>query len=271
MYLHIGEIANILFVGSGGTGGYIIPSVMRMINSAPERKVKRTTVYIADDDIVEEKNISRQNFIFSDIGKYKAEVMSTRYGNLFNVRSKYITERIDKSKLESIFPVTSSYYNLVNIIIDSVDNNASRLEIDTFLKKYKYRQGSNFYWISSGNSDKDGQVVISKFDKYRQSKTVVDLWPDAFTKEQLKLDAEREEAANCAINAEVNPQSIAINEMAATIVRNLMYSMIYDTRLDHTVFLFDRKNDIIKLKEGEGLAIKTTEQDISDLNNLLGS
>jgi molybdopterin/thiamine biosynthesis adenylyltransferase len=38
-----------------------------------------STIYLVDDDVVEGKNLLRQNFISVDIGQYKARVLAQRY------------------------------------------------------------------------------------------------------------------------------------------------------------------------------------------------
>ena len=58
----------IILIGAGGTGGYIAPHLYR-IAYASGRKVQ---IIIADGDIVEKKNLIRQNFADCDIGKNKA-------------------------------------------------------------------------------------------------------------------------------------------------------------------------------------------------------
>ena len=65
----------IIMLGAGGTGGYIAPHLYRLLHTL-ERPVK---VIIVDGDIVEEKNLIRQNFVASDIGRNKAQVLAERY------------------------------------------------------------------------------------------------------------------------------------------------------------------------------------------------
>ena len=233
----------VIFIGAGGTNGYAIPSILRMLSFSNITN-PNFDVIIADNDIIENKNIARQNFIYSDIGKYKAEVMALRYGTLFNIRTRFINERIDKNKLSVLINNSYGFYRNV-LIIEAVDNNASRLMIKNTISSSNMKR--NVYWLSSGNSDKDGQVILSMHSKYMNTRTVVDIWPEAFTKESLKAEADREEAANCAVNAVVNPQSIAINETAASILRNITYSLIYDKTIENTVYLFDRMNNINNL------------------------
>lgn len=65
----------IVLVGTGGTGGYIVPQLYRLLY-ALDRPIR---VILCDGDLVEEKNLGRQNFIEADLGKNKAMVLAERY------------------------------------------------------------------------------------------------------------------------------------------------------------------------------------------------
>ena len=55
----------IVMLGAGGTGGHIAPHLYRLLY-ALERPVR---FIICDGDIVEEKNLVRQNFTPADLGQ----------------------------------------------------------------------------------------------------------------------------------------------------------------------------------------------------------
>ena len=71
---------NIYIIGAGGTGGYLAQDLARYIAVRTEEKYNFT---IVDGDVVEEKNLIRQNFIENDIGKNKAKVLAERYSKAF--------------------------------------------------------------------------------------------------------------------------------------------------------------------------------------------
>ena len=48
-------------VGCGGTGSWLVPSLGRIARTL-SRQGKTTTLILIDADIVEQKNVSRQNF-----------------------------------------------------------------------------------------------------------------------------------------------------------------------------------------------------------------
>ena len=64
----------ILIIGVGGIGSYLVGLLA---------KIDRFNITVADPDIVEEKNLSYQNFGEEDVGKNKALVMK-EYFNLYN-------------------------------------------------------------------------------------------------------------------------------------------------------------------------------------------
>ncbi len=59
----------IVMIGAGGTGGYTIQRLSKMMNAFDSVK---SFLLIADPDSVEEKNLLRQPFIQQDIGLKKA-------------------------------------------------------------------------------------------------------------------------------------------------------------------------------------------------------
>lgn len=65
----------ILLLGAGGTGGYVAPHLYRLMHTL-NRTVR---INIVDGDLVEAKNLVRQNFCAADLGENKAKVLATRY------------------------------------------------------------------------------------------------------------------------------------------------------------------------------------------------
>lgn len=179
-------------VGAGGTGGHLIPNLSRLIslvNKDKEEKEKYTLTII-DADLVEEKNLIRQNFTMRDIGKNKAEVMANRYGRAFSMDigfyPKYINSPIELFELvnnvllaksdirllterykEKEIKERADYNNLFSsylgrdmpVFIDCTDNNKTRLIINDVHKALGQVVGNNIF-ISSGNEERSGQVIF---------------------------------------------------------------------------------------------------------------
>ena len=66
---------HIVMIGCGGTGGHIAPHLYRLLYSV----FRPSTVILCDGDLVEKKNLVRQNFVSCDLGRNKAEVLAERY------------------------------------------------------------------------------------------------------------------------------------------------------------------------------------------------
>mgnify|MGYP002603657289 CR=1 FL=1 len=64
----------IIVIGAGGTGGYVVPHLYR-IGFSSEHQIR---IVVCDGDVVEEKNLIRQNFVHQDIGRNKAQVLAER-------------------------------------------------------------------------------------------------------------------------------------------------------------------------------------------------
>jgi len=91
---------------------------------------------ICDGDIVEEKNLVRQNFTPADLGENKAKVLAERYSSVFGMETEYVPEFIESgerllSMLQARSFPTGPYWHSPTvkelvILIGAVDNNKSR-------------------------------------------------------------------------------------------------------------------------------------------------
>ena len=122
----------IVMLGAGGTGGHIAPHLYRLLY-ALERPVR---FILCDGDIVEEKNLVRQNFTPADLGENKAKVLAERYSSVFGMETEYVPEFIESgerlfSMLQARTFPTRPYWHSPTvkelvILIGAVDNNKSR-------------------------------------------------------------------------------------------------------------------------------------------------
>ena len=212
----------IIMLGVGGTGGHIAPHLYRLLHTL-ERPVK---VIIVDGDIVETKNLIRQNFVYSDLGQNKAQILGERYASAFGLESLYIPEFIEsKDKLAEL--VKPDIYNSMShpyqkseglsILIGAVDNNRSRQLCHQVFKKT-----DNLIYIDSGNGEYTGQVVCGIRRKGRTYyKPIGDVYPD------ILLDTDKfPTELSCAEAAASAPQSIIANIMAATAVVSYIYNIL---------------------------------------------
>ena len=211
----------IVIIGAGGTGGYIIPHLYR-ICFASERL---TRVIVCDGDLVEEKNLIRQNFISYDVGENKAKVLAERYAAAFGIEAEYVPSFIESEEqlLKLIEPDAVKNYSNINsrvILIGAVDNNRSRQ-----ICHNAFMQSRDLIYIDSGNGESAGQVVCGIRQKGRTLyKPVCSLYPDMLeiNDEQDLLPTEM----SCAERAVSAPQSVTANLMAATAVTSFLYNFL---------------------------------------------
>ena len=212
----------IVQLGAGGTGGHIAPQIYRLLYSLdrPARYI------ICDGDVVEEKNLLRQNFSPADRGENKARVLAERYSTVFGLEAEYVPSFIETldTLLELIQPNAweleeRSHQQTMEMVVllGAVDNNKSRK-----LCHQAFYQSENLVYIDSGNGEFSGQVVCGV---RRNGRTVFrpvgGVWPELL-KDTDKFPSE----LSCAEAAVSDPQSIAANITAATAVVNMVYNIL---------------------------------------------
>ena len=144
MKLALNRPVKIVIIGAGGTGGNVIPHLYRIAFSS-NRPCK---VIICDGDIVERKNLIRQNFAECDIGENKAQVMAERYSEVFGIETEYIPDYIEsEEELYELLNVKGSYGSPkpIGILIGAVDNNRSRIMCNNVFNKLE-----DIIYIDSG-------------------------------------------------------------------------------------------------------------------------
>ena len=213
----------IVMLGAGGTGGHIAPHLYRLLY-ALNRPVR---FIICDGDIVEQKNLVRQNFIPADLGENKAQVLAERYSVVFGMETEYIPAFIESEEQlkELITPkVTySGYYPRVVtdkeqvILIGAVDNNRSRQMCHKV-----FCEAEELIYIDSGNSEHTGQVVCGVRSGGRTlNKPVGRLYPEVLS-DTDKFPTE----LSCAEASVSAPQAMTANITAATAVVDMIYNIL---------------------------------------------
>lgn len=221
----------IVMIGAGGTGGHIAPHLYRLLY-ALERPVQ---FIVCDGDIVEEKNLVRQNFTEADLGQNKAKVVAERYSNVFGLETSYVPDFVENAdQLRQLLTPhswqtgryvtdpktgcnTLETVSELVILIGAVDNNRSRqLCHEVFL------QAKELIYIDSGNGEYTGQVVCGI---RRGGKTIYKpvglLYPDMAQADDL-FPSE----VSCADTSVSAPQTIVANLMAATAVVTMIYNIL---------------------------------------------
>ena len=215
----------IVMLGAGGTGGHIAPHLSRLLYSL-DRPVR---FILCDGDVVEEKNLVRQNFTPADLGENKARVLAERYSAVFGLETEYLPSFVeDEGQLRTL--LTPEYHLMRQaghaygvrvpeqaILIGAVDNNKSRQ-----LCHRVFYQAKELIYIDSGNGEFTGQVVCGI---RRGGKTYYPpigmVYPDVLV-ETDKFPTE----LSCAEASVSAPQSMAANITAATAVVDMIYNIL---------------------------------------------
>lgn len=227
-YKEPGIPMNIYIIGAGGTGGYVIRDLARFVYSVVLRdpEAANIKITIVDPDIVEEKNVLRQNFMPGDVGKHKAEVMAKRHSMAFGIEIGYYNCTF--GEMSSNIPSSNV------VIIGCVDNNKARREIHTHLRNSYF---DSKVWIDSGNERKSGQVILGNKNKVP---TVTGLFPEILDEAQ---DSKSE--ISCAERMLQDEQNIFVNVTAANLILNFVRKLaLREPILMHgTAFNIDNKFD----------------------------
>lgn len=237
MKLSLDRPVKIVVIGAGGTGGYVIPHLYRIAYASG----RPCRIIIADGDIVEQKNLIRQNFAECDIGENKAQVMAERYSEVFGIETEYIPDFIEnEQQLLELLRFESSGRNSIkpiSILIGAVDNNRSRIMCNNVFNKL-----DDIIYIDSGNGEFTGQVICGvKMSGRVISKPVASVYPDLL-KDTEKFPSE----LSCAERSVSAPQSIAANVFASSAVISMLYHLLIEGNLRNNRITFSSRKLLMK-------------------------
>lgn len=210
---------NIIIVGVGGTGGYVVRDLQRFIYSLGKRVHDiKLNLHLVDPDIVEMKNLLRQNFSPTDLGKPKAEVTAIRTSRIFGLEVKAHVTKITANLIETITRdsrmADSSDSEIGTIVVGCVDNNSARRDIHKWIVK----QPAYSYWIDSGNEKRSGQVVMGD---HFEVPVITQLYPEILDESQDSVST-----TSCADHLMEDEQNIFVNTTAANVVFNFLRTVI---------------------------------------------
>jgi len=239
-----------LILGGGGNGSHLIHNLTRIVKVHQDRGMGEFLITIADADIVEEKNITRQNFFLPDRGKAKVDVLANRYSRSHGLSIGTIREFIeDERSLIKAMDVRGFF----PVVISCVDNHKTRKVVYEVFKKYPEK----FLWIDCGNAEFTGQVNVG-FNTARKLNEgesqagmfklpcVIEVFPEILNSNDL---FKSEESCDD-LGVKNNDQNIATNVLVATEVFVMINQLLNDGLSTYMVKL--------NAKTGEVFAKKTT-------------
>ncbi len=238
-------------IGTGGTGSWLAPHVVRLARFLRETKGMTVFVTMIDPDVVEPKNVFRQNFSTAEIGSRKAETLALRLGAAWGIEIQVHTERFDKGMIEW-------QHGDIGLLIGCVDNAAARKSIADALNQSGQWWNSGAYsdqspplpqvwWLDTGNGENTGQVVLGStnslkilrhaFPHYPDCTYCVHLpaphlqHPDLLEQRPHSSTVQAETlAASCADLLWSGDQSPSINSMVASIASAYLWRIFADKK-----------------------------------------
>lgn len=214
------QIQKIVIVGLGGTGSDVARIVARILYDMKRNNQHTPELLLIDPDRVEAKNTGRQMFSPSDIGQYKAEVVSKRLNYALGMETGWIPEAVSAKK-------HFSGYNS-QIVISCVDNYRARQEI----------QKINGILIANGNHKNAGQVtlgnsndpeLISKHldeEKVRYLPKEGLIFPSLLEPEP-GVEEVPPDTRSCAELLVAGEQDLLINNWVATVAGQYVYKLLH--------------------------------------------
>ena len=240
------RLEKIVVLGCGGTGSHAVPNIIRLLLGTETRLLPE--VCLIDGDIIEQKNILRQNFIQMDLGQSKAEVLAKRYSAAFGIPITAISSFSD-NKNNVLGKLIKNANNIC--IIGCVDSHNGRRHIRSTIRRNKKK---DIIWIDAGNEEKAGQVVmgyrttddtdIVKLGNISKNETGMFSLPyvtDVYSEISKSKDKPRSELS-CDVLANVTPQTMMVNVTAANLILNYYNALLYQIPLNNFGITFSITN-----------------------------
>lgn len=220
-----------ILVGCGGTGSWLAPHIARIArlwqNLNPGRTMK---IVFYDDDLVEEKNTFRQNFIPAEIGRNKAEALACRYMFVSGLEIIACPRRFGG--------LSYSDRDDLTILLGCVDGPDGRLEMDRSLRNRSGRSDKLDVWVDCGNHKWSGQVLLgTSIPNEVPPFSLKDrcLWipsprayhPELFEKEKEQASRPAlSQTISCAELAMMDHQGMSINAMVAAVAADYLVQIL---------------------------------------------
>lgn len=221
----------IIIVGCGGTGGFVAEGVCRLLSG----RRGDSCLLLMDPDLVEARNLLRQNFYPQDVGHFKAQVLAERLSRQFGRVVGYSCEAVTDAPRN----LPLSYRG--SLVVGCVDNGGARAAIarhfegDSFY--YASPKKPSLWWVDAGNGDTFGQVLIG--NSARKSLKHAFNMPDdvcyrlplpTLQMPGILLDAPvPAPAPDCAQAVEQGGQDPVINQMMAAVVCTVVERLLAGT------------------------------------------
>eukprot|EP00697_Spironema_sp_BW2_P002772 gnl/Spiro4/13694_TR7295_c0_g1_i1.p1 gnl/Spiro4/13694_TR7295_c0_g1~~gnl/Spiro4/13694_TR7295_c0_g1_i1.p1 ORF type:complete len:422 (+),score=89.13 gnl/Spiro4/13694_TR7295_c0_g1_i1:1469-2734(+) len=149
----------VVVFGCGGTGSRLVPPIAQLMSTL--QTLVSPELVLVDFDEVEEKNLARQNFAKSDIGKNKATALAARYAKAYpTLKITPITVAAGTTDYDEALQMFNLRDRLTGpaMYILAVDSAKARREILQSALAPQSGSANSSVVIDAGNEDIFGQV-----------------------------------------------------------------------------------------------------------------
>lgn len=227
----------VILAGCGGTGSFLALHLARLAYHARERHGLRLQLLFVDSDVVEPKNLGRQNFCAAEVGEPKSWALMQRYNAAFGLDATAAVALFDEAMVRPY--VGGDRFALV---AGCVDNAAARCEIHSAVNNCLGRA----WWLDCGNHENAGQVVIGN-DTHIVKPDIAPLGfcqalpaPSVIHPELLEAPVVPAELAlSCADLALADVQSLMVNQAVAGWAASYIARLLISHDLDVYATYFD--------------------------------
>lgn len=239
------QFRRIIVMGVGGTGSYLAQGLAKMI--AGYRL--QLDVLLADPDVIEEKNCSRQNFQAWEIGQGKAEALAFRLNQQYGTGFAAVTGRGEEylaytsqgwrqvSSADFVAGRTMAAPDVSRLVISCVDSVAARKPLK-----------SCGAWLDLGNGLDTGQAIYGTTeDKARlvKERETWDKTPNAgalpspyLVAGMARLRGRKKPAPSCA-DTPFAEQGVFANEWAAAAGLSILHQLLVKGEVLTPAIYFD--------------------------------
>lgn len=236
----------IVVVGVGGNGSWLVDHIARLLRVLKDQGKKARAILI-DPDIIEAKNIYRQNFCDAELSTetpfFKASSLSFRLALALGVEVSAICQEFDPNMLDGYLPwiYRSDHVDRLTIVVSCVDNAKARNAVFKVLEANKMNEAPKFWVLDCGNfpateGDECGQVYLGSaasasalHNAFSISKHCIALPSPALQAPDLLIPRQEElehTSLSCADITAANEQGLMINPMVATVVAQYLFALV---------------------------------------------
>ena len=240
----LGHALKFYLVGTGGTGSWLAPHLVRLARFLRETRQTKVHVTFIDPDVVEPKNVYRQNFGETEVGGYKAELLALRYAAAWGQNIEVRTAPFEKGMVQL-------EYQDLGVIVGCVDNAAARRTVAEALDQESQLHGADalprLWWLDAGNGIDTGQVLFGAARNARQLQSAFPFFPDQGfcvnlpapdlqhpdllqTQPEPAPTRETEDNLSCAEMLLTGDQSPSINAMVANLAATYVWRIFADPK-----------------------------------------